>query len=277
MNPLLDLEARLVIAHRGNSAFYPEDTLEAFHDGVAAGADGLEFDVHLSRDGHAVVIHDPTLERTTNGTGRVDARTLAELRQLDAGYCFTRDGGRTFPFRGHGITIPSLEQVIDAFPGVPMIVEIKTAAASAETRRVITNMGVTGRVLVGAFDDPANAPFRGSPVAHSASRREIAWLYLRALLPGTPKKLGYQALAIPPMFSILPLPVLRFARMARAAGAATHVWTIDDPARAQRYWNGGVVGIITNDPRALLASDGRGSPDSCATASNHTFLLAPVA
>lgn len=258
MNVLLDPDARLVIAHRGNSAFYPENTLESFQQGLALGADALELDVRVTRDGKAVVIHDPTLERTTNGVGPVHAMTLDELQRLDAGCRFTRDGGRTFPFRSRGMTIPSFEQALAAFPHAPIIVEIKTPAASAEVKRLISTARAEGRCLVGAFADSAIAPFRGSAIARSASRRELIRLYARALLPGAPPRLPYQALAVPPTFRFIPMPVLRFARMARRARASTHVWTVDDPAKAGRYWAGGVNGIITNDPGAILASVGRG-------------------
>ena len=253
MNPLLDPAAKLVIAHRGNSAFWPENTLASFESGVTLGAHALEFDVHVSKDGQAVVIHDPTLERTTNGRGRVDACTLAELQRLDAGYHFTRDGGTTFPYRGTGITVPTLGQALAAFPGVPVILEIKTRDASAEVKRVLTAAGAIGRVLVAAFDDRAIAPFRGTGFTHSASRRELVRLYARALLPGMPSRLPYMALAIPPSFRVIPIPVQRFARMARHSGLVTHVWTVDDPARAREYWAGAVNGIITNDPEAILA------------------------
>jgi glycerophosphoryl diester phosphodiesterase len=253
MNRLLDPAAKLVIAHRGNSAFWPENTLVSFEHGMAVGADALEFDVHVSRDGHAVVIHDATLERTTNGTGRVNACTLAELQRLDAGYRFTRDGGGTFPHRGRGITIPTLEQVLAAFPSTPAIVEIKTREASAEAKRVLTAARAAGRVLVAAFDDAAIAPFRSTGFSHSASRRELIKLYARALLPGGPSRLPYMALAIPPSFWGIPIPVQRFARMARRSGLATHVWTVDDPSRAREYWAGAVNGIITNDPAAIRA------------------------
>ena len=135
MNPLLDPAAKLIIAHRGNSAFWPENTLASFEHGMALGADALEFDVRVSRDGHAMVIHDATLERTTNGSGRVSACALADLQRLDAGYHFTRDVGRTFPYRGRGITIPTLEQALATFPAVPIILEIKTRHASAAVKR----------------------------------------------------------------------------------------------------------------------------------------------
>jgi glycerophosphoryl diester phosphodiesterase len=257
MNVLLDLAAKLVIAHRGNSAFLPENTLESFRQGMALGVDALEFDVRLSRDGQAVVIHDPTLDRTTDGTAAVNARTLEELRRLDAGYRFTRDGGRTFPYRGCGMSIPTLKLVLDAFPGVPMIVEVKTREASAEVKRLLMNAGAEGRCLIGSFDNAAIAPFRNTAFAHSASRREVIRLCARALLPGAPSRLPYQALAIPPSSNGMPLPVMRFARMARRAGATTHVWTVDDPAQALRYLAGAVNGIITNDPGTILASAGR--------------------
>lgn len=257
MNVLLDPAARLVIAHRGDSARFPENTLEAFHQGMALGADALEFDVRLSSDGKAVVLHDPTLDRTTDGTGPVAARTAAELQLLDAGYRFTRDGGRTFPFRGRGMTIPTLELVLAAFPGVAMIVEIKVREASAEVKRLLELAGAAGRSLIGSFDDGAIAPFRGTPFAHSASRRELIPLLARSLAPGGPSRLPCQALAIPPWFKGVPIPVLRLARMARRAGAPTHVWTVDDPSRALRYWAGGVTGIISNDPGAILAAAGR--------------------
>jgi glycerophosphoryl diester phosphodiesterase len=262
MNVLLDPAGKLVIAHRGNSARFPENTLESFRQGMALGADAIEFDVRLTRDGKAVVIHDPTVDRTTDGTGAVSAWTLEELQRLDAGYHFTLDGGATQPFRGRGISIPTLELVLSVFPGVPMIVEVKTPEASAETKRLLGSAGAEGRCLIGSFDDAAIAPFRDTPFAHSASRDEVVRLYARALLPGGPSRLPYQALAIPPSFNGLPLPVMRFARMARRAGATTHVWTVDDPARARRYWAGTVNCIITNDPATILASAGRAGASS---------------
>jgi glycerophosphoryl diester phosphodiesterase len=271
MNVLLDPGARLVIAHRGDSAHVPENTLESFQQGLALGADALEFDVRATRDGKAVVMHDATLERTTNGTGPVAAMTLDQLQRLDAGWRFTRDGGRTFPFRGRGITIPSLEHVLGTFPHAAIIVEIKTPAASAEVRRLLMAARAEGRCLVGAFADAAIAPFRGSGLAHCASRRELVRLYARAWLPGGPRRLSYAAVVMPPSVRHIRLPVLRFARMARGAGICTHVWTVDHPAQARRYWTGGVNGIITNDPGAMVALAGR------AIIAPSTGTLSPVA
>ncbi len=254
---LLDPDARPVIAHRGNSAFAPEDTLESLRQGLALGADGIEFDVRLTRDGHAVLIHDPTLDRTTNGSGAVHTHTLAELRALDFGFRFTRDGSRTHPYRGCGITVSTLDEVFAEFGATPMIIEVKTPAASAETRRIIERHDARKRCLVGSFDDRAIAPFAGSGIACSAARRGVLKLYLRAALPGGPRTLPYEALCIPPIFKGLPLPIIRFAHMGRRAGVSTHIWTVDEPAEAMRLWDGGVNGIITNDPGRILAAVGR--------------------
>jgi glycerophosphoryl diester phosphodiesterase len=254
---LLDPEARLVVAHRGNSACAPENTLEALEQGVAVGADALEFDVRITRDGQVVLLHDPTVDRSTNGTGPVASLTLGEVRRLDAGFRFTPDAGRTFPWRARGITIPTLSETLDAFRTMPMILEIKTPEASSETRRLLARHDAAARCLVGSFNAAALAPFRGSGIAFGASRREVVQLYARTLLPGGPRQLPFDALVIPPAFRGLPLPVLRFARMARRCDVPTHVWTVDDPGIAGRYWDGGVNGIISNDPARILAAAGR--------------------
>ena len=224
------------------------------------GADALEFDVRLSQDGEVVVMHDPDLGRTTSGTGAVALMTLPELRALDAGYRFTRDGGRTFPWRGRGLTIPMLDEVFESFPGIPLLIEVKTAAASEGTELTIRRHNAVRRVVVGSFEHAALARFRGGDIAHGASRRDVVALYARAALPGGPRRVPYQALCIPPQSGALPLPVLRFARMLRPLGVPVHVWTVDDPAQAMRYWHGGVSGIISNDPAVVLTAAGRAAP-----------------
>jgi glycerophosphoryl diester phosphodiesterase len=231
--------------------------MEALRQGVELGADAIEFDVRLTRDGQVVVLHDPDVARTTNGTGAVAELALRDLSRLDAGFRFTTDGGRTFPWRGRGITIPTLEEVLRAFPETPMIIEVKTPAASTECKRLLDRHALEARVVVGSFSAEAIAPFRGTRVAHGASRRDVIRLLARAAFRGSPSTLPYQALFIPPRFHGLPLPVLRFAKMARHAGVPTHVWTVDDPDVARRYWDGGVNAIISNDPSAILAAAGR--------------------
>ena len=250
---LLDSSRRLVIAHRGNSMHAPEDTLESLRQGLALGADGIEFDVRLSADGVPVVIHDPTLDRTTDGAGAVADRSLTELRALDAGYRFTRDDGRTFPYRGRGIRIPTLDEVLSAFPDTPCIIELKTPTATEAFARGIEAHGAKGRVVVGSFHDEALAPLRGRGFLLSASSDEVKRLYLRALTfrgAGAP---AYQACSIPPSFHGLPVPVVRFARMLRTRGIPTHVWTVNQPRLAQHLWDGGVNAILSDDPGSMLA------------------------
>jgi glycerophosphoryl diester phosphodiesterase len=254
---LLDPSARLVIAHRGNSMHAPEDTLESLRQGLALGADGLEFDVRLSADGVPVVIHDPTLERTTDGTGAVADHTLAELRALDAGYRFTADGGRTFPYRGAGIRIPTLDEALGSFPGVSCIIELKTPTATAAFARAVDAHGARERVVVGSFHDEALAPLRGRGFLLTASSTEVKRLYLRALTLRDAGAPSFQVCSIPPRFRRLPVPVLRFARMLRACGIPTNVWTVNDPRDARRLWDGGVNAILSDDPRTMLELLGR--------------------
>jgi glycerophosphoryl diester phosphodiesterase len=261
---LLDPAAKPVVAHRGYAAHAPENTLEALRRAVIAGADALEIDVQLTRDGHVVLFHDLTVDRTTNGRGAVAALTLAELRRLDAGYRFSADGGRSFPWRARGVVVPTLGEVLEEFAHMPLIIELKTVPAAPVARRLLERHAAASRTLVGSFFDRALAVFRGSGFAHAASRAEVVRLYARAALPGAPARLPYHALCIPPVFRGLPVPVMRLARLARAAGVRTHVWTVDEPGRARRYWEGDVNAIITNDPArirgARLPEPGARSP-----------------
>ncbi|HJQ20256.1 MAG TPA: glycerophosphodiester phosphodiesterase family protein, partial [Gemmatimonadaceae bacterium] len=143
-NPLLDPDARLVIAHRGNRVAAPENTIPALRQALDMGVDALEFDVRMTRDDVAVVIHDATVDRTTNGAGRVDAYDLASLRALDAG---ARCVGAA---RTH---IPTLEEVFDAFRDTPLVIEIKELAALDATLALIRRFGVEHRVVVGSAEN----------------------------------------------------------------------------------------------------------------------------
>src|ERR671911_2347933 len=120
------------LAHRGASTLAPENTIEAFRLAVEAGAGGLELDVHMTRDGHIVVIHDATVDRTTSGTGAVSEMTLDELRRLDAGHNFSPDGGPARPYRGRDVRVPTLEEVLEEFPAVAVNIEIKAGTPGIE-------------------------------------------------------------------------------------------------------------------------------------------------
>jgi glycerophosphoryl diester phosphodiesterase len=252
MHPLLDLQALPVVGHRGNAAHAPENTLESFRQAVEIGVDALELDVHLSGDGHVVVIHDPTLDRTTDASGRVDRLALADIQRSDAGAKFTRDRGTTHPWRGRGITVPTLDEVLGSFPAMPLLIEIKDKAASRATRDLIEQHAASARCIVASFDDDAMTAFAGSGIAQGGSRRDTAALLWRALLRAPVRRVGFQVLCMPPSHRGLPLPIGGYARILEPLGVPVHCWTIDDPRDAERLRQRGVRGIISNDPAALL-------------------------
>ncbi len=252
---LLDPQAHPVIGHRGNRAHAPENTLPSFLEAVALGADALEMDLHLSRDGVLVVIHDHTLERTTDGSGPVASRTVAELRTLDAGARFTSDRGATFPWRNRGVTISTFHEVIEALPReLPLILELKTATASSFLLEAIRRHDLSHRVIVAGFDAAAIEPLRELGFATGATNVDTSRLLLPAVRGRSIGPQPYQALCIPPSWRGIPIPLLAIARTARTAGVVTHVWTINDPSQALRLWRGGVQGIISDDPGLMLAA-----------------------
>jgi glycerophosphoryl diester phosphodiesterase len=250
---LLDPEAKPVIGHRGNRAHAPENTLVSFREAVRLGVDAVEFDLRVSRDGVLVVMHDQTLDRTTDGRGPVEMRTVAELRRLDAGAKFTRDGGYTFPWRGRGATVPTFDEIIESLPReLPCIIELKTPGATELVRGAIRRHDIANRVLVAGFDPDATRPLRGAGFALGASTPDVAKLLLSALLR---QRLGpqlFQALCIPPRWHGIPVPIPVLAHALRGSGTGIHVWTINDPAYALRLWGKGVQGIISDDPGLML-------------------------
>jgi glycerophosphoryl diester phosphodiesterase len=252
MNPLLDLSARPVIAHRGASAYAPENTLPAFELAVRQGAEAFELDVRLTKDGAAVVIHDATLERTTSLTGPVRAKTLAELRAADAGRWFTPDAGRTLPFRDTGVRIPTLAEVLWSFPQMPVMVEVKEVEVQEAVRRVLLEERATERCVVASEHVGALELFRQEPFACGAAGSEISSLYRTVLLRQVPRGCSYRLLSVPLRWHGLPVPTRAFVRAARRLGCPVHVWTVNDPATARRLWARGVAGIVTNVPEVIV-------------------------
>ena len=252
---LLDSQARLVIGHRGNRAHAPENTLASLLEAVALGVDAVEFDLRLSLDGVLVVIHDATLERTTDGSGPVAERTAAQLRAFDAGARFTSDGGRTFPWRGRGARIPTFDEIVDALPrDLPFIIELKTPAASDPVRVAIRRHGIAKRVIVAGFDPESTRALIGAGFALGASTPDVMKLLVPALLRLRAGPRQFQALCIPPRWHGIPVPIAALVRALRGSGTVTHVWTINDPEHALRLWRLGVQGIISDDPAKILAA-----------------------
>jgi glycerophosphoryl diester phosphodiesterase len=243
-----------VIAHRGASAYAPENTIPAFELAVRQGADALELDVRLSRDGAPVVIHDATLDRTTDLTGPVRGRTLAELRAADAGFRFTADRGRSFPFRRADARIPTLAEVLWTFPAMPVMIEVKEAEVQEAVRRVLLDEDAADRCVVASEHIGSLELFRQSPFVCGASGPEISALYRASLLRRAPPACRYRLLSVPLRWRGLPVPTRGFVRAARALGVPVHVWTVNDAATARRLWARGVTGIVTNAPDVVRAA-----------------------
>ena len=252
MSILLDPDARPVIGHRGAAAFAPENTLVSFRRAVELGADALELDVHLTADGHVVVMHDPRVDRTTDGTGAVSTLALGQLRALDAGARWTRDGGSSFPWRGRDVRIPTLDELLEEFPGIPLMIDAKTLGVAAPLARVLAQHGAERRVLVGSFHAAHLAPFAGDAWRRLATRWQSVALLLGALSGLPARTSGYAALAIPPRLGGVPLPMSLLARAARRRGRPVHVWTVNAPADAIALWRAGVNGLVGDDPAMLL-------------------------
>jgi len=250
-NPLLDLSARPVIAHRGASGAAPENTLAAFELAVRQGADAFELDVRLTADGVPVVLHDPTLQRTTNRAGLLAALRLADLRNIDAGFTFSRDGGRTFPFRAADVGIPSLIEVLRGFPDMPVLVELKEAAAQGPVRQLLIEENAVDRCVLASEHLAALKVFREPPFATAASAAEIGVLYRAVLFRRVPSSLPYRLLSVPVRHRGLPVPTRSFVAAARGLGCPVHVWTVNDAAVAVTLWGRGVAGIVTNLPDVI--------------------------
>jgi glycerophosphoryl diester phosphodiesterase len=246
-NPLLDLSARPIIAHRGASGSAPENTIAAFELAVAHGADAIELDVRLTADRVPVVLHDATLDRTTSGRGPLGTLTLEQVRGLDAAVRFPA-------FRGLGVTVPTLAEVLRATPDIPVLLEIKEPAAQESVERVLREENAIDRCVLASEHHSALARFRESPFAVAASGAEIGALYRAALLRRVPNRVPYRTMSVPLRHRGLTVPTPRFLRAARGLGCPVHVWTVDDPAVAQRLWASGVSGIVTNFPDRIRQS-----------------------
>ncbi len=255
--------APLFFAHRGGAALAPENTMEAFLQAVERfGVDVLETDVHLTRDGVLVAIHDPTVDRTTDGTGRVSEMTWDELRELDAGYRFTDIEGN-HAFRGRGVRVPRFEALLDALPGVRINVDAKDPAAARPLIELLHRRGEEHRVLVASEFDETRAQRLGYRGPGSASRRQITRFYLLSRLPfDLPWTPEVDAFQIPWFWEGRQVTTEPFIRRAQRRNIPVHVWTVDDPVVMRTLLGWGVDGIQTDrlDLLARVLHEERGRP-----------------
>jgi glycerophosphoryl diester phosphodiesterase len=246
------------LAHQGGELLWPSNTLYAYDQAAKLGVDMFDTDLHATKDGALVLSHDDTVDRLTEGTGRIRDLTLAQLRALDAGYRFTTDDGQTFPYRGQGLGIPTLGEVLSAHSNLPWTIEIKqdTPSIAVPFCSKLRDYGVTARVIVASFSDLAMQDFRRAcpEVATSMTEAELRPLVLLS-------KVGLARLAVAPG-QVAQVPVrsggieivtASFVRQMHARGVAVHVWTINDAPEMRRLLALGVDGIDTDRPDLLKA------------------------
>jgi glycerophosphoryl diester phosphodiesterase len=245
-----------VFAHRGGCALGPENTLAAFDLGVAAGADGLELDVQFSSDGVVVVCHDSTLDRTTDSTGPVAARTAAELAKVDAGYHFVNDKGQ-HPFRGTGVHVPSLRDVLGRYRNLPIIVEMKPDSAEIghAVAAEVQAAGAADRVCAAGYGLRSLAAARAAlpEMASSAHTMEVRLALYRSWAGWPVSRTRYGGYQVPEHAGALRVVSPRFIRHAHGAGLEVHVWTVDHENDMRRLLEWGADGLISNRPDLAVA------------------------
>jgi glycerophosphoryl diester phosphodiesterase len=205
--------------------------------------------VHLTVDRELVVMHDATVDRTTNGSGAIARLTLSTLRELDAGYRF---GPSTYPYRDRGIKVPTVAEVLDVSAPLDVIIEVKAIEAAESLLALIRSRGDEGRVTVGSFVTGAVRPFRRAGVRTTATFQEARNLIVPALLGIKRQNAPYSVLSIPPRYKGIPLPIGAMARSLNPAGVAVQVWTVNDAREALQLWREGVHAILSDDPASIL-------------------------
>ena len=231
MHPAIRSSRPLVFAHRGGSKIGPENTIAAFDRGLAAGADGLELDVHLSRDGTVVVHHDARLDRTTRANGLLCERTAAELADLD---------------------VPMLRDVLARYTNTGIIIELKQRGPALARAVVdeVRHAGAAGRVCLGSFSATAlHAARTAAPdMSTSAARFEVRVALYRSWCGLSPGRVPYQAFQVPETSGGTRVVSPRFVQFAHKSGVAVQVWTVDEPDDIRRLLDWGVDGIISDRP-----------------------------
>ncbi len=252
------------IAHRGASGETPENTLLSIRTAIEKyQVDLTEADVHLSRDGVPVLIHDETVDRTTNGKGRVGDYPLSELKRLDSGYHFDPGGGLEFPYRGKGVAIPTLEEVLREFPEARFCLEIKEKETEVVERVVQVVSRVARRVplVVGSFHGKITREFRRFPspwIKLAFSRRDVVLGYLAF-------RLGLRRFSPPARYASLPrssrgirLDEESWITFLHQRGVRVFYWTVNDPGEMRTLLERGADGILSDFPDRLNQAFGIG-------------------
>jgi glycerophosphoryl diester phosphodiesterase len=233
--PFFTADRPLVFAHRGGSALAPENTMAAFANAVKLGADGIELDVRLSRDGVAVVMHDRTLNRTTTLEGPVDGRTVRELSAAG---------------------VPTLDDVLRQCSSTRVIVELKVNSAAMAHAAVAAVRGADARsrVCLGSFGSVAIRAVRAldPAIATSAARNEVRWALYRSWCRWPIAAAEYGGYQVPEIAGVTRVVSKRFVDDAHRAGLCVQVWTVDRASDADRLLAWGVDALITDRPDVIV-------------------------
>jgi glycerophosphoryl diester phosphodiesterase len=246
------------MAHRGGAGLWPENTMYAFERAVKLGVDVLETEIYATADGVLVLSHDSTVDRITDGSGPISDLSLEELKTLDAGYNWTSDGGRTFPFRGLGITVPTLEEVFTDLPGnVRLNIDMKQVYPSPVSPlcELIRSCNMVDRAMVASFSSKVLKAFRRvcPEVATSAGSGEVTFFFIMNLVfLGAAYRPRCQAFQVPEYSSGLRVLTKRFVAGAHNLNLEVHAWTINEVSDMRRMLSLGVDGIITDYPDRLI-------------------------
>jgi glycerophosphoryl diester phosphodiesterase len=256
VHPFFDLPTPHLFAHQGSSGEAPSNTIPAFRRAVELGIQYLETDCHATSDGEIVLCHDETVDRTTDSSGAIADFRFAELEKLDAGHKFTVDG-QSFPFRGRGVRIPRLADVLAEFPQTRINLEIKQGDQGVveEVIRIVRQADAELRVLLAAAEDDVMETLRklDPPTAIGSSLGDLVSFYQAVQ---EERWQSYQprgqALQIPPDFAGNSLITPEILTAAHELGLFVHVWTINDPAQMRQLLEAGVDGVMSDFPDLLL-------------------------
>lgn len=257
-----NLNFPLVIAHQGGDGVWPGETMLAYQNAVDLGVDVLEMDIHITKDGKLILMHDETVDRTTDGTGEIESMTLTDLKKLDAAYDWSPDEGKTFPYRGQGIQVATLEEIFQAFPEMRMTIEIKktNSPMAKPFCDLIREYNMQDKVLVASFHDERLKEFRTEcpEVATSSAKNEttVFVLLTKAFLGGFYSPIFY-SLQVPEESGGITVMTPAFVRAAHARNLAVEPWTINDEETMRKFIEWGVDGIITDRPDILMEVLGR--------------------
>jgi glycerophosphoryl diester phosphodiesterase len=238
----------IIVAHRGASAQAPENTMEAFRLGVEAGADAIELDVHLTADGQLAVIHDETLERTTDRTGTIADQSMDEIRQADAGATFSRAGDSRLPFAGRGLTVPTLDEVLAWLPDeIGLVVEIKARAAADAVVDAVRDHDVktSGRLAVISFDEPAIERVRE---LDPGIRTGYLLVPTQPVEPALVWATEHGHVGVFPWEGDLGMDPMPILAQAHAFGREIGCYVVNDPERMRHLAACGIWGFVTDVP-----------------------------